>query len=408
MIIASISISTLSACSGIGQQSLRSERNEYNDILKDTTTEQLLQNIVRAHDIETPSFFDVIELDQTKSVSGGLQASSANIGAPLRLYSLGTTATLTDSPILKYQPPSSQGYIAQVLNPIPLSSIANFYNSNANLTPLLVFSTNRLTPDFIDYDPAIDLIDFLDAFGAINFEAMAGDQLLLLRQSSGILTPKAAHMADPRDNSLDCFPSRESPNAVVADFWSKLSRVFGQPGAPEIKLHSPGAKTTGGKVLLTGGTVVLTRSALGSLRVAETHDVGFLNKEEAEQIIARNQKSRCFNHEFYYQDDKFSGRTIEQEWCERFRLASAGISEEVKAEERTLGHNRLLIIVQKTPDRPSDAYVSIRRGDLWYSISNDDKVSKMNFALLGNILIVQAQAPQQPPTATVIAAGAVP
>src|SRR5271165_5016885 len=194
-IITSISIFALSACSGIGALSVRNERNEYNDVITDTTTEQLLQNIVRAKNYENPSFFDVIEVDQTKSIQGSLQAGSANIGAPLRLYSVASSATLTDSPILKYQPPSSAGYIAQVLNPIPLSSIAKFYNSNANLTPLLVFSINRLTPDFIDYDRAIDLIDFLDVFGAVNFEARPDGQLSLSRQSGGLLTPKAAHMA---------------------------------------------------------------------------------------------------------------------------------------------------------------------------------------------------------------------
>jgi len=396
-IITSISIFALSACSGIGALSVRNERNEYNDVITDTTTEQLLQNIVRAKNYENPSFFDVIEVDQTKSIQGSLQAGSANIGAPLRLYSVASSATLTDSPILKYQPPSSAGYIAQVLNPIPLSSIAKFYNSNANLTPLLVFSINRLTPDFIDYDRAIDLIDFLDVFGAVNFEARPDGQLSLSRQSGGLLTPKAAHMAG--DNSLDCFPSRESPNTVVADFWSKLSLTFGQPGATPILLHSPDTKAS-------GGTVVLTRSALGSLRLAETHDLSFFSEEEAAQIIERNTRSPCFNKQFYYQDNKTSGRTIEQEWLDRFRLASAGRSgsEEVRVEERTLGHNRLLIIVEKTPDRPADAYVSIRRGDQWYSIREDDDVSKMNFALLGNILIVQAQAPQQPPTQTVITA----
>lgn len=285
------------------------------------------------------------------------------------------------------------------MNPITLSNISKFNNSNANLTPLLVFSTNRLTPDYIDYDRAIDLIDSLDTFGAINFEAKSDSQLSIVLKSGGVLTPKAAHMAG--DNSLDCFP-KESPATVVGDLWSQLSEAFGQPGAKEILVHTPDAKATDAKPI--GGTVVLTRSALGSLRLAESHEIGFFSKDDAEQIVDRNKNSRCFNGEYYYTEDKISRRTIAQEWANRVRLASDGGIEEVRDEERTLGHNRVLIIVEVTPDQPVDAYVSIYRGGAWYSIADKDDVSKMNFALLGNILIVQAQAPQQPPTPTVITA----
>jgi hypothetical protein len=385
----------LTACSGIGQASVRNERNEYNDVIGETSTEQLLQNIVRAKNYENPSFFDVIEIDQTKSIQASLQTGSANIGAPLRLYSFTPSATVTDSPILKYQPPSSAGYIAQVLNPIPLSSIAKFNNSNANLTPLLVFSTNRLTPNYLDYDRAVDLIDFLDTYGAINLEARPDSQLSMVQKPGGVLTPKAAHMSG--ENWLDCFP-KGSPNFVVADLWSKLSSIYRQPGSRAILLRTPDIKGN--------GTVVLTRSALGSLRLAEAHDIGFFSKQDAEKIVARNKRSNCFNEEFYYVDDEISGRKIEQEWLSRFKLALGGKLDEenIIDEERALGHNRVLIMVEETTEAPVGAYISIHRGDLWYSISDDDVVSKMNFALLGNLLIVQAQAPQQPPTQTVITA----
>jgi hypothetical protein len=393
--MASISIFALGACSGIGQLSVRSERNEYNDVIHDTTTEQLLQNIVRAKYYESPSFFDVIEVDQTKSMSGTLQGGSANIGAALRLYSLTSTATITDSPILKYQPPSSAGYIAQVLNPIPMVSIAKFSNSNVNLEPLFVFSFNRLTPKYIDYNRAVDIIDLLDAFGAIELQARQDGQLGLVGKSDGILTPKAAHMAG--DNSLDCLP-KGSPSAVVADLWSKLSVIFGQRDATTILLHTPDTKAS-------RGAVVLTRSALGSLRLAEGHNIDVVGKEEAEQIRIRNMNANCFNDEYYYIDDKLSGATIEQEWSNRVRLASGrSDNPEVTDQERTLAHNRALILVETTPDQPTDAYVAIRRGGLWYAISGNDNVSKRNFELLGNIMIVQAQAPQQPPTQTVITA----
>ena len=92
----------LIGCSGVGQLSIQEERNQYNDVIHDTGVEQLLTNIVRAHKYESPSFFDVSEVDQTKTLQANLQGGSSNIGAVLPLGALSSTLTATDSPIIKY------------------------------------------------------------------------------------------------------------------------------------------------------------------------------------------------------------------------------------------------------------------------------------------------------------------
>ena len=377
----------LPGCTRIGQISIESERNEYNDVIRSTASEQLLGNIVRASFFETPSFFDVIEVDHAKSLQGNVQGGSANIGAILGLGSLTSTLSATDSPILKYQPPSSAAFIAQTLNPIPLSSLAKFVNSNANLVPLLAFTINRWTPRFNEYDEAIDLVDALDEYGAIDFETRSDGKLALMRRPDGLLTRKAALATN--DKSLNCLPANGS--ALVSSLWLRLSAALGQVGAAPIILKSPEAKAQ--------GSVVLTRTALGSLRTAEVHDVAFLDAAEASKVVERNKNATCFNREYYYLDDEINGRQLEEEWESRFDLLkNHGAADDF----RIIGHWRALMIIGVTDLKPSSAYVTIKRGTKWYSIDEADAVSKMNFSLLGNILIVQAQVPQQPPTQTVI------
>jgi hypothetical protein len=392
----------LAGCSGIGELALRQERNDFNDIVDQTGSEQLLQNIIRAHDYERPSFFDLVEIDQTKSASANLAGGSSNIGAPAILGALSSTLSVSDSPILKYQPPSSNGYIAQILLPIPLVSLARFDNSNANLTPLFVFSVNRLTPAFLDYDRAVDLIDFLEDFGAISLEPTADGQLAIVRMSNGILTKDADKLLGGK--TLKCFKGGDSA-LIVSTMWSKLASIFGQAKTGSIQLRAPDAKAASSSAKQAPrSSIVLTRSALGSLRLAESHDISFIDKEKADAIIAQNTGSECFNEELYYKDDDTI--SIAEKWQKRYDLAlnSTEPLDTIRKEVLKLGHSRILILIEQSPTRPANAYVAVLRRGIWYSIDNDDKVSKMNFALLGNLILTQAQTPQSPPTPTVIAA----
>jgi hypothetical protein len=384
----------LISCTGIGHLSIQEERNRYNDVIHETGVEQLLANIVRAHNFESPSFFDISEVDQTKTFQGNLQGGSSNIGAMLPLGTLTSTLTATDSPIIKYMPPSSAAYIHQVIKPIDLGSFARLVASNVPIEPLIRFSIDRLSPAYTDYFRASALISALDSFGAIRIDALSDDRIAITLIKDGILTRGAAP---------ECLSDRPA-NIVVDDLWRQLTHIFNQPvTAPAIVLGHPSSKAQPGQV------VALTRSALGALRIAvqnDHKDVWFAPRDQADAVRASNTTSKCFNQEFYYVDGP-QGKSVE-EWDKHFRFLKhqhPPLSlDELRLKMRDLGHNRALIIVEDSATRPDDAYVSISRNGHWYSISNTDKVSKKNFALLGDLLLVQAQPPSTPPTPTVISA----
>lgn len=391
----------LVGCTGVGALSIQGERNPYNDVIHDTATEQLLLNILHAHNFETPSFFDVIEVDQTKTLQANLQGGSSNVGATAILGALSSTLTAADSPVIKYQPPSSAGFIQQVVQPIGLANVARLINSNVNISPLLRFSFDRLTPRYMDYFWAADSIDALDTFGAIRFDGIDDNTIKITLLPNGIFTLAAAHNAG--DKSLDCLTKGRM---TVATLWSNLSRMLGAPNQTTIPLKIASSRKQ--------GSVVVTRSALGALRMAEGEikDVTFVPSAEAEAIRKENQDSRCYNAQYYYLPDeeqypKHERRSIQEKWETQFDLLtnSKWPSQEVSKNIRTMGHDRALIIVEKSPVRPANAYVTVFRKGIWYSIADRDEVSKKNFALLGNLLIIQAQAPTTPPTSTVIPVG---
>jgi hypothetical protein len=396
----------LSGCTGVGRLAIQDERNLYNDVIHDSTTEQLLRNIVRAHFYETPSFFDVIEVDQTKTLQASLQGGSANIGATPVLGSLTPTLTAVDSPIIKYQPPSSSGYIQQVVQPIGLADIARLINSDVNISPLLDFSIDRLTPEYMDSFWAIDIIYALDAFGAIRIDTIEETAFKITLLPYGLLTPD--------DPSLKCLDGNHAQK-IVARLWTNLIHMFGAPARMTLTLKIANPKQASAKPSgLKADGMVVTRSALGALRVAEAaedhdlstqSDIVFVDHEQADAIRAANGRSGCHTDQLYYLGD--GSISIPQEWESQFELLrdSTWPNSRTSREIRTLGHRRAYIIVERSPVRPVDAYVAVWRKGEWFSISDQDQISKKNFALLGNLLIIQAAPPASPATQTVIAAG---
>ena len=404
----------LIGCSGVGQLSIQEERNQYNDVIHDTGVEQLLTNIVRAHKYESPSFFDVSEVDQTKTLQANLQGGSSNIGAVLPLGALSSTLTATDSPIIKYMPPTSAAYIQQIIQPIDLASFAYFKNSNAPIEPFLRFAFDRLTPAYTDFFRASALISALDSFGAVRVEAPSSDVIEITFTPDGLLRGASPCLGGPA-------------NMVVANLWRQLAQIFNQSVLTRtIVLRSPGPSPRAGQSSSRPGSgqssgpgpgqpsprarpgqVALTRSALGALRMAEEDegpDVLFVDRLQADKIRAENLGTDCIReHEFdfyYLPDEKGPPRA---KWKKHFELLTSSSSlEERRRELRDLGHRRALIIVEMSATRPSDAYVSIARGGLWYSIFSNDRVSKRNFSLLGNLLLIQARPPSSAPTQTVI------
>uniref|UniRef100_UPI001955288A hypothetical protein n=1 Tax=Methylobacterium sp. B34 TaxID=95563 RepID=UPI001955288A len=168
-------------------------------------------------------------------------------------------------------------------------------------------------------------------------------------------------------------------------------------------------QTSRNEILLFAGltkrreTYIVTRSALGALSVSgNDHDIAFLPEIEVNRIIFENkQQDNCL------QDFYFMGRgdlSVPELWSSYYRLLAVNEpSAQMQFEFRRLARQRALILIQTTTHPVSGAFASYERNGVWYSIRDDDRISKRNFSLLNTLLTIQAVPAAQPtPTVTSI------
>ena len=69
---------------------------------------------------------------------------------------------------------------------------------------------------------------------------------------------------------------------------------------------------------------------------------------------------------------------------------------------RSFSSERALILIEEGLEPPINAFVAVKRGNKWFSIRDDDLVSKRNFSLLSTLTIVSAKSVAATPTVTAV------
>ena len=442
----------LAACAAIGPSSIDHGRSSYNDVIQSTSEQQTLLNIVRVREDETPLFMDVTEVDAATSLQGSISGGPSNIGAspnhnPLAtgtsLYGLigsvtGTT-TYQEAPTVRYQPLTGQPLIAQVSTPLTAESLANLYNSDWPLPALLTLSVDRMTRTFGDYDVVVNALSALDQYGALSITATTQDDGVRSGTLSGLVFTTAP--PPTKDNLTIYF----NPNHVYEDeeecdleprgkdreeaarqsaihLWHRLQTIYGNSG-DKLVLNTKPIKS--GKQETP--PLLFPRSALGVMRFATERDFfptfEFGSLAEIQDIIESNKLIHCAKEPWYFYivspqkirtfstKDKSQSPTLEE------HLASggsdlttltykSGMTKSENSREVLLANARRFILIVKSKDRPENAFVAVQHGENWYSILDDDRVSKKNLALIAQINTIQAIPTQSPPLTPAISVGA--
>src|SRR5262249_31595272 len=74
--------------------------------------------------------------------------------------------------------------------------------------------------------------------------------------------------------------------------------------------------------------------------------------------------------------------------------------------EQLLATSRVYMLIAKSSDRPADAYVSVRFKGQWYSIFDDDPISKETLGLIHQFNTVQSVPQASAPLTPSISVGA--
>jgi hypothetical protein len=171
-VAAALLAATLAGCA-IGPRALQESRLQYNEVVKSTTEQQLLLNIVRLRYTDTPSSLAVaniaaqFELVKSLSIVPFFAASGAAINQSFRSILPGAGLTAADRPTLSLVPIDDQEFTRRLFTPLsldgvvylakttwPIGTVFRLYLENLNWVPnaeLASGPTPRSAPPYAEF-----------------------------------------------------------------------------------------------------------------------------------------------------------------------------------------------------------------------------------------------------------------
>ena len=433
----------LLGCEILGAPAIRAGRMDYNEALHTTSKIETLANIVRVNNGDPITLLQVTQITPEVLGQSTFMGALMNIGAN-RTVGTGTTNLGLEyqmSSIGQYQPLLGQAQALQLITPITSDSLTNLYNSDWPLASLLSLTINRITPGYEDYAAAINALIALDDIGAITLSV---ETLNAASQAkSPVPTQNTSKSVDNETNPVlvirleDTRPyarnnERSIANRTEADtLWCRfLSVTTGSECVPGRIPTSVLFRTKETRIRINtkeaGLTSLATRTAFGVLSAGSEFPLfGFVSPDD--YIAITHNKWNMYNFcdrttvSFYTltpaqekgPTTAGSSNTLDSIVLDRMNenasqplTAPTAIRclmtlddtkvrldyEDAKKERRLL-HLRRYVLIIKSVTEPKDAYVAYSDGKYWYYIDSEDSISKRNFTLVHQLLIVQAVAP---------------
>ncbi len=122
-----LTLMVLSGCVA-GPRALQVSRVRYNEVIRQTTAEQLLLNLVRLQYRESPLFLDVASVSAQFTFSGSAAADVTIFEGPRptgpNLLELGGQVGYEETPTVTFTPLQGEDFVKRILAPLPLEAIA--------------------------------------------------------------------------------------------------------------------------------------------------------------------------------------------------------------------------------------------------------------------------------------------
>jgi hypothetical protein len=455
----------LGGCSFVGPSSISYDRIDYNEVLQSTGVEQTLLNILRVQNNEMPVFLDITEVDAARTLAGSLSGGATSIGATGNpkttagffggaLGSITGATSYSDQPTVRYQPVGGQALVAQINTPLSVTSLASFVNStHLPLASVLTLSLARSTPSYSDRAAAENALIALDQYGAVRFAATETPK----KQENGAKGGTTVTINNPQ-TSLDNLTiyaqkrgfrqcGNESPETVqenVEKLWKRLKDLYykGYGGSDPLAITlnaksrpAPAKSSTLTKkptdsekpaelpLLITHSAVdimwsaspghhtyqadaqtireiIVARKNAPHLKPLRNCDLDFYMVDNLDNPKSQNEKDFLIDLRKLYDDGVYPNSIF----LLGERLPTYNLT--IEKREALLSKSRTLMLIGYSDDRPADAYVSVLYKRKWYSIFDDDFISKQTLSLIHQFNIVQAAPPQSPPLTPTISVGA--
>ncbi|MGP0059860.1 MAG: hypothetical protein ACLPID_11305 [Beijerinckiaceae bacterium] len=335
-------------------------------------------------------------------------------------------AQYQEAPTVRYQPLSGQALIAQVSTPMTAEALANLFSSDWSLAAVLSFSIDRLTPNYLDYEQALNAIVHLDRYGAIIIAATPTGTPAKNDNLTIYYRPKHAASSEPNCDANHKTRAKNDDAQIVSALWKRLEKIYGVQGDVDFITLSTKGSPKGLR------PPIQTRSALGVMKaVAEpdhtTHYIAVMKPDSVRKLIAqwKNRNMDCRGDINFYTVDPKEPLELDEPEQNLIYQSNEKISDVIRDQRRSLItlfpdkpelktdearleaallHARRFMLIAVSDEPPSDAFVSVKHSGKWYYIFNDDVVSKRTLALITQIntmLAIPLQSPSLTPSISV-------
>lgn len=374
---------SLVGCSSIGPKEVSLDRASYDEIVRQTDSQQVLTNIVRLRYVEPTSFLQITNvtasyslsdsLSLTPSWSGSVTSTAGLPNSKTITQSLGVSpgVTFTDSPTISYAPINSSAAVTILQTPISFSEMYILLSGGIDDVPLfgrLLFNrvntldnaasaTNPYVINKIEYEPYYKFLKLLDE---------------LLYNKKAQLIP-ATYNGNPVFNLVFAPGVDRSPSAMtikkLLDINLASKNIIFSPQIP-----IPVAFTKSGQLANTSPSskdsniaLVQTRSIF-SIMTYLAHAVQIPDDDIKKNVVQKNVDAR---------GQPFNWTPLIKD----------------------------LMTIYSSDSEPNDAFVKTYLHGHWFYIKDSDIASKATFSLLMRLIVItggiQPTAQQQGPTLTI-------
>ena len=373
----------LGGCASIGPQSLDDTRLHYNEVIKRTTEEQLLLNIVRLRYTDTPSSLAVsgiaAQFERTQSV-GLLPFFTAAGGDLNRSF----TAVLpqaqimgADRPTFSLTPLDDQEFTRKLFTPLPLdgviylakttwpiSKVFRLYLENLNWVPNAQSAsgpTPRVAPPAGDFLRGVAALQTLQDRGAIVFGLLEQEEQLGGSLPAGAVS--AANLIEATKNGLEYRPDAKRGWRLIRKNSVPVLRVD-----PD-ELNSPEMRTFAQAFHLREGAT--------ELRITQEALIPFRSALPKNGVASLDLETRSLLQALYY-----VSHGVEVPAGHRARGLATLTRDEAGRDFDWHEIMRDLFHVHTATERPANAHVAVQYKGHWFYLDEADQDSKSTFSLL--------------------------
>lgn len=333
-------LSTVGGCASFGPDLVARDRVAFTSAIGDSQSQQLLLNLLRMRDGDSPVFLDVVSVrtEYSFSRSASLDPLKIDFDGDGRI-GLGAGVDRVDEPRITYRPLAGRDFAATMFSPVPAESIMLLTEARRDTEWILLACVERING--LPNDGAPDG-PFTRVAGAIHEMQQNGELAFRVHERDGVreatvaFGPAALERRDFMDD-LDLDPER-SIYSVTSSPMRDCSSVLA------IQTRSI-------------ATIMQHIADDATIRIVEESPVGTDNSEDLSAIPA-----------VAVIPDRSSGDHV--------------------SETRDPAPVMSVRLV-RTPRQPADPGVAVEHRGHWYSIARTDRESRSALSLLLQLIAIQ-------------------